>query len=170
MIPIKLLWSLPMLLITAIIGAVIGTDSAEQISVAPVQVERLDAIVETTTTTTTTTLPDFSGVDFVQLARNAYGKCGEFHDTAISVGWPEEEWKNLQHVMWRESRCTVDAWNGHDAGLTQINQIHTKWLNQMGFSHPDDMFDPEKNLLFAYRLWEGSGWRPWRFSGSTFGD
>jgi hypothetical protein len=170
MIPIKLLWSLPMLLITAIIGAAIGTDSVEPISIAPVQIERLDAVVATTTTTTTTTLPDFSGVDFVQLARNTYGKCGEFHDTAISVGWPEEEWENLQHIMWRESRCTVDAWNGHDAGLTQINQIHTKWLNQMGFSHPDDMFDPEKNLLFAYRLWEGSGWRPWRFSGSTFGD
>ena len=69
--------------------------------------------------------------------------------------------------MWRESRCTTDAWNGHDAGLTQINQIHTKWLSQMGYSHPDDMFDPEKNLSFAYSLWNGReengqcGWTPW---------
>lgn len=119
-----------------------------------------------TTTTTTTTLPDLSGVDFVQMARDAYGKCGEWHDLAISVGWPEEEWSTLSAIIWRESRCDASAWNGADAGLTQINRIHTEWLNSMGFSHPDDMFNPEKNLYFAYRLWDASGWRPWRFSGT----
>jgi len=94
-----------------------------------------------------------------------YGKCGEWHDLAIKVGWHEEEWSFLREVIWRESRCQIDAWNGNDAGLTQINQIHTKWLADMGWSHPDDMFDPEKNLTFALRLWETSGWKPWRFSG-----
>lgn len=121
--------------------------------------------VPETTSAPTTTMPDLSGVDWTALAREQYGKCGEWHDLAIQVGWPEEEWQTLSKIIFRESRCTPDAWNGHDAGLTQINQIHTKWLNQMGFSHPDDMFEPEKNLTFAYRLWEGSGWKPWRFSG-----
>ena len=125
--------------------------------------------VPETTSAPTTTMPDFSGVDWTALAREQYGKCGEYHDLAISVGWPEEEWKHLQQVIYRESRCQTDAWNGHDSGLTQINQIHTKWLSDMGWSHPDDMFDPEKNLTFAFRLWQGSGWKPWRFSGSTFG-
>jgi hypothetical protein len=83
----------------------------------------------------------------------------------MSIGWPEEEWKTLSQVMWRESRCQTDAWNGHDAGLMQINQIHTEWAAQMGFTHPEDLFTPENNLLFALRLWETSGWRPWRFSG-----
>jgi len=119
---------------------------------------------------TTTTLPDLSGVDFVALARSIYGKCGEYHDLAIQVGWPEEEWPRLQEVMWRESRCTTEAWNGSDAGLTQINQIHTQWLSDMGWSHPNDMFNPEHNLTFAFRLWETSGWKPWRFSGTTWGD
>ena len=100
----------------------------------------------------------------VEEQQTKYGQCGEWHDLALKVGWPPEEWKNLQKIIFRESRCTPDAWNGHDAGLTQINQIHTKWLGQMGYSHPDDMFDPEKNLTFAYRLWSGSGWKPWRFS------
>lgn len=118
-----------------------------------------------TTSAPTTTMPDLSGIDWVVLAREQYGKCGEWHNLAISVGWPEEEWQTLSKIIWRESRCQIDAWNGADAGLTQINQIHTKWLSQMGFSHPDDMFNPEKNLTFAYRLWEGSGWKPWRFSG-----
>jgi hypothetical protein len=110
-------------------------------------------------------MPDLSGVDWVALARAAYGKCGEWHDLAIKVGWPEEEWSFLREVIWRESRCTVDAWNGPDAGLTQINQIHKAWLSDMGWKHPEDMFDAEKNLTFALRLWETSGWRPWRFSG-----
>lgn len=100
----------------------------------------------------------------VEEQRTKYGQCGEWHDLALKVGWPAEEWRNLQKIIFRESRCTPNAWNGFDAGLTQINQIHTKWLGQMGFSHPDDMFDPEKNLTFAYRLWSGSGWKPWRFS------
>jgi hypothetical protein len=119
----------------------------------------------TTPATTTTTMPDLSGVDWVALARATYGKCGEWHDLAIQVGWPEEEWGFLQEVIWRESRCTVDAWNGADAGLTQINQVHKKWLADMGWNHPNDMFDAEKNLTFALRLWESSGWKPWRFSG-----
>jgi hypothetical protein len=58
----------------------------------------------------------------------------------------------------------MDAWNGHDAGLTQVNQIHKKWLAEMGWNHPNDMFDPEKNLTFALRLWETSGWKPWKAS------
>ena len=129
-------------------------------------------VPETTSapTTTTTTMPDLSGVDWVALARATYGKCGEWHDLAIKVGWPEEEWKHLQQVIYRESRCQADAWNGHDGGLTQINQIHSEWLADMGWTHPDDMFNPEYNLTFAFRLWSASGWKPWRFSGSTFGD
>ena len=112
--------------------------------------------------TTTTTIVDLSGVDWTAFARSVHGPCGEFHDMALSVGWTEDEWPILSTVMWRESRCTVDAWNGADAGLTQVNQIHSKWLNEMGMQHPESMFDPVLNLTFARKLWEGSGWKPWR--------
>ena len=122
-----------------------------------------------TTATPTTTMPDLSGVDWVALAREQYGKCGEWHNLAISVGWPEEEWNHLQQVIYRESRCQAEAWNGSDGGLTQINRVHTQWLSDMGYKFPDDMFDAEKNLTFAFRLWETSGWKPWKSSGSTFG-
>jgi hypothetical protein len=96
-------------------------------------------------------------------ARAAYGPCGEWRDLALSVGWPESEWPRLGYILYRESRCTPFAWNGADAGLSQINQVHRQWLNDMGWSHPDDMFDPAKNLTFAYRLWTTSGWKPWSF-------
>lgn len=132
---------------------------------------------QTTTTTlppVTTTTINLSGVDWnalrqmeIDSMRQKYGKCGEYHDLAISIGWPEEEWKTLSQVMWRESRCITDSWNGADAGLMQINQVHTEWAAQMGFTHPEDLFTPENNLYFAYRLWETSGWKPWRFSGEV---
>jgi len=144
----------------------------------------IPTITETIPTTTFTTLPpvttttiNLEGVNWdglrqmeIDSMRQTYGKCGEYHDLAISVGWPEEEWPRLREVIWRESRCITNSWNGADSGLTQINQIHTEWLSQMGWSHPQDMFDPEKNLTFAFRLWQTSGWKPWRFSGTTWGD
>lgn len=151
-----------------------GSSSKDATPITSIQTTIPVTITQVTTPPTTaaptTTMPDLSGIDWVALARATYGKCGEYHDLAIKVGWPEEEWPRLQQVMWRESRCTTEAWNGHDAGLTQINQIHSEWLSDMGWTHPNDMFNPEYNLTFAFRLWETSGWKPWRFSGTTWGD
>lgn len=121
----------------------------------------------TSTTTTTTTLPTYLDPAASEQARDTYGKCGEFYDMAISLGWPPEEWKTLSMVMQRESNCQPLAWSGSDAGLMQINRVHTEWARMMGWQWPDDLFIPENNLLFAYRLWTTSGWSPWRFSGEV---
>lgn len=119
--------------------------------------------------TTTTTIPKGISLSDISNAieeyRDKYGKCGEWHDLAIEVGFAEEDWATLSRIIYRESRCQPDAWNGADAGLTQINQIHTKWINDMGMSHPDDMFNPKSNLHFAYLLHKGSGWKPWAYVG-----
>lgn len=98
----------------------------------------------------------------VALARQAHGVCGEWRNLALAVGWPESEWPRLNYIIWRESRCLPWADSGPDHGLTQINRIHTDWLAMMGWTH-EDMYVPELNLTFAYRLWETSGWRPWGF-------
>jgi hypothetical protein len=116
-----------------------------------------------TTTTTTTEVPLVSDpLDYIDEQRALHGQCGEWYETAKSVGWTDAEWETLSKVMYRESRCTADAWNGHDAGLVQINQIHTEWMGMMGFNFPDGMFNPTNNLYFARRLWETSGWKPWK--------
>lgn len=99
-------------------------------------------------------------------ARMIYGQCGEWHNLAIEVGWSEDEWPWLSGVIYRESRCQPDAWNGADAGLVQINKIHREWLSQNGWTHPDSMFDPRANLTFAKMLYDTSGCRPWRNSNS----
>lgn len=147
------------------------------------------SVVITVPPTTSTTLPDLTGVDWIGLAeytaaqqaeeelamrhdyideqRMLHGPCGEWHDLALEVGWHEEEWPTLSTVLFTESRCDPLAWNGHDAGGTQINQIHKDWAAQMGFNWPEDFFDPRVNLTFAYRLYSSReekglcGWKPW---------
>jgi hypothetical protein len=97
----------------------------------------------------------------IDQARLVHGQCGEWYDLAISVGWPPSDWETLSRVMYRESRCIPTVDSGPDHGLTQINQIHSEWLTQMGLSH-DLMFDPELNLRFALALRTSSGWKPWK--------
>jgi len=89
---------------------------------------------------------------------------------AIAAGWPADRQtlETLMSVIWRESRCQPDAWNGHDAGLTQINQIHAAWIADLGLGdHPTAMFDPALNLEFAWKLYNSReqagkcGWTPW---------
>jgi hypothetical protein len=120
-----------------------------------------DEPVETTTT-------------LVQLAQiDPDTKCQEWLPLAVEMGWPNETHvlQRLGQVMWKESRCQAisadsEWFNGHDWGLTQINQIHEEWLSEMGWTL-EDMAIPSSNLRFAYLLWNSReeagkcGWQPW---------
>lgn len=128
-----------------------------------------------TTTTIVLTEEQIAGLRQLQVEkdRETWGKCGEWHNLAIEVGWPEAQWKYLQQVIYRESRCQADAFNGSDAGLLQVNRVHQSYIGELGMGEfPDAMFNAEDNLWFGLLLWEGSGkncWKHWRFSGQTFG-
>ena len=89
--------------------------------------------------------------------------CPEWWNLAVSVGWDPKDLPMLDRIIWRESRCDPKATNGHDNGLTQINQIHREFVAVMGWDWETDMFKPRPNLAFALKLWQGSGWRPWGF-------
>jgi len=102
--------------------------------------------------TTSTTLP---------IASDAL--CPQWWTLAREVGWSEQELEMLDFIIWRESRCFPDAWNGADAGLLQINQIHREFVAVMGFTFPEGMFDPRSNLIFGLKLWSGKGWEPWGY-------
>jgi hypothetical protein len=124
---------------------------------------------------------DLSGVDWTGLARLIYGRCGEYHDLAISVGWSEAQWKKLSFVMYRESRCNTMSYNrtdpnGGSRGLIQINGFWCRpskynkagWLQEQGIlSKCDDLYKPEVNLRAGLAMWNysqarnGCGWRPW---------
>ena len=124
---------------------------------------------------------DLSGVNWTELARFMYGRCGEYHDLALSVGWNEAQWKKLSFVMYRESRCNTMSFNktdpnGGSRGLIQINGYWCKknkynpsgWLQAKGILNTcEDLFIPEVNLRAGLAMWNYSqernkcGWRPW---------
>ena len=95
-------------------------------------------------------------------------KCGVWFPLAIQQGWPDNPiiLKTLDRIMWRESRCQPAADSGPDHGLMQINQIHSDYIEQLGWTH-EGMKDPAANLRFAWLLYSGReakgqcGWKPW---------
>jgi hypothetical protein len=118
----------------------------------------------------------------VDEARLLYGKCGEWRELALMVGWPAEEWGTLSYVLHRESRCNIGSLNKTDPmsgsrGLMQINGYWCKptkysangWLQDLGIlTTCDDLYDPVVNLRAGLAIWlygegkHGCGWRgPW---------
>ena len=125
------------------------------------QIDRIDAL-------NASTAPPTPETTVAPVDAFASYKCGVWFPLAIAQGWPDDPviLKTLDRVMWRESRCTPDADSGPDHGLMQINQIHTKYLNDLNWTH-EDMKDPTANLRFAWLLYSGReangqcGWTPW---------
>lgn len=153
----------------AIVTPVVNGSPQESESVRPQESETSEPTI------------DLSGVDWTALARHVYGKCGEWRDLAIGIGWPVEQWPTLSYVLHRESRCNIDSFNptdpnGGSRGLMQINGFWCRpnrytsqgWLQDKGIlSHCDDLYNPETNLRAGLAMWNysedhnGCGWRPW---------
>ena len=169
----------------------VGTPTAapETTTTTVVQTTVAPTTTQPPVTSTTSTLPDLSGVNWEALrqqeirnARLQYGKCGEWRELALMVGWPAEEWPTLSYVLYRESRCNVDSHNKTDPmsgsrGLMQVNGYWCRpskwsqsgWLQDRGIlSVCDDLYNPEVNLRAGLAIWlygvdkHGCGWRgPW---------
>ena len=145
----------------------------------PQQLEDRAEELTTTTTSTSTT----STVPFTRLAYfDPDTKCQEWFQTAITVGWPNntETLEKLGRLLWKETRCLnitplstdpelAKRFNNSDHGIAQVNEIHTKYVEQV-FNMPfaEAMSDPTLNLRFAYLLYSdiaedgGCGWKPWK--------
>jgi hypothetical protein len=127
--------------------------------------QQIDRLAELAPIATTTIPP----VVIVEVSDDT--ECQQWLQTALKAGWPNDRkiLDRLGFVMWRESRCQPDADSGPDHGLTQINQIHTQWITDLGWTL-EEMKDPAKNLRFAWLLYSGReangqcGWTPWSLS------
>jgi hypothetical protein len=156
----------------SVLLAACGHTEATQATVTPTTVApattTTTTITTTTTTTTTTTVPEIDA------------PCPEWHPTAIEAGWDTEDLYRLGYIIWRESRCQPDAFNGDDPnsgsrGLAQINGYWCRpsayhpqgWLQAQGvLGHCDDLHDPLTNLtaalaIYGYAEGRGCGWSPW---------
>jgi hypothetical protein len=127
--------------------------------------QQTDRLAELAPSPTTTLAP----VVIVEVSEGT--ECQQWLQTALEAGWPNDRTilDRLGFIMWRESRCTPNADSGPDHGLTQINQIHSKWITDLGWTH-EQMKDPALNLRFAWLLYSGReangqcGWTPWSLS------
>jgi hypothetical protein len=117
---------------------------------------------------TSTTLPQLARID-------PDTKCQEWLPLAVEMGWPNETHilQTLGRVMWKESRCTAQIVSKTgDHGLTQVNATaHRLWAEDIfGIPFEEAMADPNKNLRFAFLLWNSReeagkcGWQPWSIS------
>lgn len=120
------------------------------------------------TGTTTTAAPTTVPATTTTVAVPGDWQCPDAVNVAAAVGWPAEELPSVDAVVWRESRCTPEAYNGQNRdrsyGLTQINTKGDLWPDRRdlcGLQVPTQLWDSATNLTCALRLWERSGWGPW---------
>ena len=122
-------------------------------------------LIEPNTTTSST-----SSTIFIDPYSSA---CKQFSALAVNLGWPQNERTVLESVMFRESRCIPNAYNGKDPnggsrGLMQINGFWTPWLIERGLiTSKENLLQADVNLLAALAIYNygvdrhGYGWGPW---------
>jgi hypothetical protein len=185
------LFAIPIAIASIIMAYSCSTEEGNvSISTDRVQEQVIDPAPTTTVAPTTTMAPEPIEEPketqvlplTVDEARAMYGKCGEWRELALMIGWPAEEWFTLSHVLYRESRCNVGSHNKTDPmsgsrGLMQINGYWCRpskwtqagWLQDRGvLSTCEDLYDPEVNLRAGLHIWmygeekHSCGWRgPW---------
>ena len=88
----------------------------------------------------------------------------EVKDLIRSI-FPESEWETAFVIADRESRFDPEAYNGWCCyGVFQIYwNVHRGWLDELGITTSDDLFDPLLNVQAAYAIWQraGNSWTPW---------
>lgn len=159
-------------------GFVVGVSQGASAPELPIV--SVATVLETTTTTTTTTT----------IAPDDDAKCPQWWNVAISAGWEQDDLRDLDEVLWRESRCdptqvnasdpnTVDGVKG-SVGLTQVNVFWVQgtkyypngYLQTVSIvSGVRDLFDPFLNLRAAKAIFDygkargGCGWQAWAWKG-----
>jgi soluble lytic murein transglycosylase-like protein len=136
-------------------GSPSGTIALAPLDVTPYLIE------PTTTTSSTIYIDPYSSA------------CEQFSALAINLGWPADQRTVLESVMFRESRCIPNAYNGKDPqggsrGLMQLNGFWTPWLMERGLiTSEENLLQADVNLRAALAIYNygvdkhGYGWGPW---------
>jgi hypothetical protein len=90
------------------------------------------------------------------IARAEHGRCADWRDDALGVGWSVDDWPTLNRVMWAESMCLPHA--QHRSGATGLLQIMPMWRDDCGGG---DLFDPTFNLACGLHVLHVQGWQAW---------
>lgn len=86
-------------------------------------------------------------------------KCPQYEEMLYNAGFPRNQIKIASYVMWKESRCVVDAKNvkdpkGGSYGLMQVNGFWIDRLKDAGIiKKARDLYDPQTNANAAFYVW-----------------
>jgi hypothetical protein len=115
------------------------------------------------------------------LVAPSWSKCPQWFGTAMRF-WPVNQWPIIDHILHRESRCLIDAFNPKDTNgkpSYSLFQVNAFWCSPVeyyagGFlqekrilANCDDLFDIEKQFSAARAIYvegltrHGYGWRSW---------
>ncbi len=77
--------------------------------------------------------------------------------------WPDELEDRALEIAFRESRYVPTAKNYCCYGIFQIYwSVHKSWLDDIGITNDQQLYDPATNARAAYALYErAGGWGPW---------
>ncbi|WP_395159236.1 LysM peptidoglycan-binding domain-containing protein [Ilumatobacter sp.] len=79
--------------------------------------------------------------------------------------WPDELEERALEIAYRESKFVPTAKNSCCYGLFQIYwKVHQSWLDDIGITDRQQLYDPVTNARAAYTLYQrAGGWGPWSF-------
>lgn len=79
--------------------------------------------------------------------------------------WPDELEEQALRIAWRESNYRPDVTSGTGCcvGVFQMHwEAHRGWLQELGITSRDQLFDARTNIEAAYALYQrNGGWGPW---------
>jgi hypothetical protein len=153
------------LVLCTVFGFTVAVGAPDASGATPDTIALAPYLIEASTTTSST-----SSTIFIDPYSSA---CEQFSALAVNLGWPADQRTVLESVMFRESRCIPDAYNGKDPqggsrGLMQLNGFWTPWLIERGLiTSKENLLQADVNLRAALEIYNygvdryGYGWGPW---------
>lgn len=85
-------------------------------------------------------------------------KCPEWYDNALAAGFTFQQWRTVDRIMWRESRCQQGAHNA--AGANGLMQVMAMWADDCGTT-VKGLREGNTNLRCAKHVLDVQGWEAW---------
>ena len=85
-------------------------------------------------------------------------KCGQWYDEAMNAGFSFNQWRTVDRIMWRESRCQEGAHNR--AGANGLMQLMAMWADDCGTT-VSGLRQGAINLRCARHVLDVQGWDAW---------
>lgn len=87
-----------------------------------------------------------------------WSQCPQWYQMARAVGWTDSQWRTLDYIMYRESRCRPGAHN--PSGASGLLQIMPMWASTCGVGRAE-LYEAVVNLSCGRVVLDRQGWGAW---------